>query len=81
MEQERNTGGGGVEGGGGRENEGYEGGPGAEQGAEQFLPKSAKYLLECPVCLDLAWPPKKIFQVIECSLLTTELFVSFLKMP
>ncbi len=77
MEQERNTGGGGGEGGGGRENEGYEGGPGAEQGAEQFLPKSAKYLLECPVCLDLAWPPKKIFQVIAWSLLTAEFFVSF----
>jgi len=59
MEEERNAGG---EGGGGRENEGYEGGAEAP-GAEHFLPKSAKYLLECPVCLDLAWPPKKIFQV------------------
>jgi hypothetical protein len=61
MEQERAEGGGG-DGGGGRENEGYQGGSEAP-GAEQFLPKSAKYLLECPVCLDLAWPPKKIFQV------------------
>ena len=62
MEQERSAGGGGDEGGSGRENEGYEGGS-ESLGAENFLPKSAKYLLECPVCLDLAWPPKKIFQV------------------
>ena len=45
MEQERSAGGGGDEGGSGRENEGYEGGS-ESLGAENFLPKSAKYLLE-----------------------------------
>jgi len=29
------------------------------------MPSSAKLLLECPVCLDLAWPPTRIFQCRE----------------
>ena len=28
----------------------------------------SRNLLECPVCLELAWPPKKIFQVAFCFL-------------
>jgi len=32
---------------------------------DQALPKSVKYLFECPVCLDFAWPPRKIFQCRE----------------
>ena len=28
----------------------------------------SRNLLECPVCLELAWPPKKIFQVTFCPL-------------
>lgn len=29
------------------------------------LPKSTYSLLECPVCLELAWPPKRIYQCRE----------------
>ena len=29
------------------------------------LPRSTYSLLECPVCLELAWPPKKIYQCRE----------------
>ena len=29
------------------------------------LPKSTYSLLECPVCLELAWPPKRIYQVMQ----------------
>ena len=29
------------------------------------LPRSAYSLLECPVCLEIAWPPKKIYQCRE----------------
>jgi len=29
------------------------------------LPKSTYALLECPVCLELAWPPKRIYQCRE----------------
>ena len=34
------------------------------------LPKSTYSLLECPVCLELAWPPKRIYQVMIAVLLT-----------
>jgi len=33
--------------------------------AVRALPRSAYKLLECPVCLELAWPPRKIFQCRE----------------
>ena len=29
------------------------------------LPRSTYSLLECPVCLEIAWPPKKIYQCRE----------------
>ncbi|XP_023336641.1 uncharacterized protein LOC111707735 [Eurytemora carolleeae] len=44
----------------GEENCGYD-----ESGSVDKLPKSVKYLFECPVCLDFAWPPRKIFQCQE----------------
>jgi len=31
----------------------------------RLLPKSTYSLLECPVCLELAWPPKRIYQCRE----------------
>ena len=33
--------------------------------AVRALPRSTYKLLECPVCLELAWPPRKIFQCRE----------------
>lgn len=32
---------------------------------QRALPKSTYSLLECPVCLELAWPPKRIYQCRE----------------
>merc|ERR1712190_99643 len=50
---------------GSHDNSGFSGGEeGGGQGGK-VLPKSARNLLECPVCLELAWPPKKIFQCRE----------------
>lgn len=47
------------------DNDGFTSDSGANPGASKQFPKSAKFLLECPVCLELAWPPKKIFQCKE----------------
>merc|ERR1719178_187452 len=36
------------------------------------LPRSTYSLLECPVCLELAWPPKKIYQCREGHIICEE---------
>merc|ERR1711974_511691 len=41
-------------------------------GGSKGLPKSARNLLECPVCLELAWPPKKIYQCREGHIICEE---------
>ena len=38
---------------------------GASKNISTKLPKTTYNLLECPVCLEIAWPPKKIFQCRE----------------
>jgi len=38
---------------------------GASKNVSTKLPKTTYNLLECPVCLEIAWPPKKIFQCRE----------------
>ena len=49
-----------AQGSGSHENSGYSGG---EEGRGATFPKAARNLLECPVCLELAWPPRRIYQV------------------
>jgi len=49
----------------GQDNSGYSGENGASSSLNRILPKSTYSLLECPVCLEIAWPPKKIFQCRE----------------
>merc|ERR1719285_1127614 len=57
---------------GSHDNSGFSGGEeGGGQGGKG-LPKSARNLLECPVCLELAWPPKKIFQCREGHIICEE---------
>jgi len=57
---------------GSHDNSGFSGGEeGGGQGGN-VLPKSARNLLECPVCLELAWPPKKIFQCREGHIICEE---------
>ena len=40
-----------------------------------ILPFSNRNLLECPVCLELAWPPKKIYQVAFFPVLKSTIFL------
>ena len=47
-----------------KDNSGFTG-DGSGQSANPTLPPSTYSLLECPVCLEIAWPPKKIFQCRE----------------
>jgi len=56
---------------GSHDNSGFSGGEESGQGAKG-LPKSARNLLECPVCLELAWPPKKIYQCREGHIICEE---------
>lgn len=51
----------------GKDNTGFalEGNGNSSQAASRPFPKSTYNLLECPVCLEIAWPPKKIFQCRE----------------
>jgi hypothetical protein len=56
---------------GSHDNSGFSGGEEGGQGAKG-LPKSARNLLECPVCLELAWPPKKIYQCREGHIICEE---------
>ena len=50
----------------GRDNSGYSSDGSANQpSTAKALPKTTYNLLECPVCLEIAWPPKKIFQCRE----------------
>merc|ERR1711983_176441 len=50
----------------GTDNNGYSSdGTSNKQNTARTLPKSTYNLLECPVCLEIAWPPKKIFQCRE----------------
>ena len=48
-------------GGGGGETPAFSPDRGAAPGRK--LPACTVSLLECPVCLEIAWPPKRIFQV------------------
>ena len=54
-----------AQGSGSHDNSGFSGGEEGRAGAGRGLPKSARNLLECPVCLELAWPPRKIYQCRE----------------
>lgn len=47
------------------DNNGFSPDGGSSSTADKPFPKSAQLLLECPVCLELAWPPKRIFQCRE----------------
>jgi len=49
----------------GKENTGYSPDGANPQTVFKSFPKSTYSLLECPVCLEIAWPPKKIFQCRE----------------
>ena len=49
----------------GKDNSGYTSDGNSSQAASRPFPKSTYNLLECPVCLEIAWPPKKIFQCRE----------------
>jgi len=49
----------------GKDNTGYSSDANSSQSASRPFPKSTYNLLECPVCLEIAWPPKKIFQCRE----------------
>jgi len=49
----------------GKDNTGYASEGNSSQSASRPFPKSTYNLLECPVCLEIAWPPKKIFQCRE----------------
>jgi len=50
----------------GKDNNGYSSdGTSNKQNTAKALPKTTYNLLECPVCLEIAWPPKKIFQCRE----------------
>lgn len=51
-----------AQGGGAHDNSGYSRG---EEARGSGLPKAARNLLECPVCLELAWPPRRIYQCRE----------------
>lgn len=48
-----------------RDNGGFSQDQTSQPPAVRALPRSTYSLLECPVCLELAWPPKKIFQCRE----------------
>ena len=48
-----------------RDNGGFSQDQTSQPPAVRALPRSTYSLLECPVCLGLAWPPKKIFQCRE----------------
>ena len=48
-----------------RDNGGFSEDQTSQPPAVRALPRSTYNLLECPVCLELAWPPKKIFQCRE----------------
>ena len=45
------------------DNPGFVGDSSSPGAPTQPLPQSTYSLLECPVCLELAWPPKRIYQV------------------
>ena len=47
-----------------QENPGFSPDSSATAPPTRLLPKSTYSLLECPVCLELAWPPKRIYQVV-----------------
>lgn len=49
----------------GKDNSGFTSDVNNSQAASRPFPKSTYNLLECPVCLEIAWPPKKIFQCRE----------------
>jgi len=47
------------------DNPGFVGDSSSPGAPTQPLPQSTYSLLECPVCLELAWPPKRIYQCKE----------------